>query len=951
MLRFLIAQLGARPGRVAALGLGILVAAVAFTLLTAAARTSELRVRGTVSGNFRTAYDILVRPRGSATPLERSAGLVRSNYLSGIYGGITLRQWSTIAHVPGIEVAAPVANVGYVFPWQKVRIGIKGLLTNAPAQLYRIKTWWRAIDGGRYPGFVWYVYYTRRGRFVGETRWGIMGEVDSRRPGYTQPCDGFARPLFAQGPFDPLQRGELACFAAGQKKNSFNWGVRDPSFNDFVGGQGQAQFPIALAAIDPSSEAKLVDLDRAMVAGRYLRPIDAMALRRQPSGRFVVPLVPVIASSQSYVGEQLEVEVERLHVPRGTDVPEALSAGACTTGNRPCPETVSPPKGASYRTGREFLERLRGTVIDTRTKPIAPFYRRLLTQTQDWAPGSGVLQTEGIWTVSPVRYRSLARGHLAPLPTRNPASVWQTTVSALSYTQPPTENADLQFRRLQQRVTLNQTIESGVLTPAMRVVGEFDPRKLPGFSPLSRVPLETYYPPILEPADAASSQELHGQNYLPTQNLGGYVAQPPLLLTTIAALKRYFLNPRYFGGIPKAVRQAPLSVVRVKVKGVTGPDAVSQARIRLVAGQIHARTGLDVDITAGSSPHPLLISLPRGRFGSPPLLLREGWSKKEVSLTFLRALDRKSLSLLALILVTCAFFLANGAFAAVRGRRSEIGTLLTLGWSRRSIFLVVLGELVLVGLVAGLLGTGIALATATIFSLSLSLLQSLLVLPISLALALTAGLLPAWRAARGAPLDAIRPAVSLGRSTRRVRNVAGMAFVNLRRVPSRTLAAVLGLALGVAALTFLLAIERAFQGAVVGTLLGNAISVQVRGTDFAAVGLTLGLASLSIADVLYLNLRERQVELVTLRTFGWPDPVLRRLVALEALGFGLLGGCAGALVGSLIAGLVFEVGSAHLAAAALLAAAGGTAAALLASLPQLSRIQRLIPPTVLAADE
>ena len=72
------------------------------------------------------------------------------------------------------------------------------------------------------------------------------------------------------------------------------------------------------------------------------------------------------------------------------------------------------------------------------------------------------------------------------------------------------------------RIGGNQTIEGGVMNPAMKVVGRFDPQKLPGFSPLSRVPMETYYPPILEPADAASRRALHGHDYLPTQNLGGY---------------------------------------------------------------------------------------------------------------------------------------------------------------------------------------------------------------------------------------------------------------------------------------------------------------------------------------------------------------------------------------------------------------------------------------------
>src|SRR5207247_2604393 len=138
--------------------------------------------------------------------------------------------------------------------------------------------------------------------------------------------------------------------------------------------------------------------------------------------------------------------------------------------------------------------------------------------------------------------------------------------------------------------------------------------------------------------------------FLPTQNMGGYVQQPPLILTTLNALRSYYLNPHWWGGgnlyrhegVPASFRRAPLSVIRVRVSGVKGPDAVSRERVRVVAQKIHEATGLDVDVTVGSSPHPMLISLPKGRFGQPPLLLREGWSKKGVSVVFLNALDRKS---------------------------------------------------------------------------------------------------------------------------------------------------------------------------------------------------------------------------------------------------------------------------------------------------------------------
>ncbi len=116
MSRLAWSQLRYRAARSVALLMGMLVAVTAFCVLTASARTSQLRTVGTVSAHFRAAYDILVRPRGARTRLESSTGTVQPNFLSGIYGGISLRQYHDIAQLPGVSVAAPIAMVGYGLP-------------------------------------------------------------------------------------------------------------------------------------------------------------------------------------------------------------------------------------------------------------------------------------------------------------------------------------------------------------------------------------------------------------------------------------------------------------------------------------------------------------------------------------------------------------------------------------------------------------------------------------------------------------------------------------------------------------------------------------------------------------------------------------------------------------------------------------------------------------------
>ena len=159
-----------------------------------------------------------------------------------------------------------------------------------------------------------------------------------------------------------------------------------------------------------------------------------------------------------------------------------------------------------------------------------------------------------------------------------------------------------------------------------------------------------------------------------------------------------------------------------------------------------------------------------------------------------------------------------------------------------------------------------------------------------------------------------------------------------------------GLTIGIGALTVLLAIERSYHGTLVGTLLGDALALQVRGADLAAIGLTIGLAAFSVADVLYVNLRERAAEIVTLRTSGWSERQLGLLVALEAGVLGLVGSLAGATLGVVLTALLLSVSVGSLVVAAALAALGGTLTTVVASLLPLSRLQRLTAPSVLAAE-
>jgi putative ABC transport system permease protein len=447
-------------------------------------------------------------------------------------------------------------------------------------------------------------------------------------------------------------------------------------------------------------------------------------------------------------------------------------------------------------------------------------------------------------------------------------------------------------------------------------------------------PLQTYGAPGLTAADARTRALLGGRPLLPSGNVAGYLTQPPLILTNLASLPR-FTAPHYDPGLARA----PISAIRVRVAGVRGIDDVSRERVRRAAEAIQRRTGLQVDLTIGSSPAPKTIALPAGLHGRPALTVHEPWIRKGVGVAILDAVDRKSLVLFGLILVVCMLFVANATAAAVRARRTELGVLVALGWGTGRLFGAVLWELGTIGACAGVLGAGLALALSAATGTEVDVVRCALAVPAAIGLTLAAGAVPAWRAARATPVDALRPAVRAGHGGR-PRGVAGLAALNLRRVPGRTLLAALSLAVGVCALTLLLATTLAFHGVLVGSLLGDLVSVRVRAVDYVAVITTILLGAFSVADVLYLNLRERAAEMATLHATGWAEKDLGRLVVFEGLGIGVAGALPGAALGLAGAAALAGAVPVGLVAVTALAAAAGTVVATGASLVPVALLWR-----------
>jgi hypothetical protein len=669
--------------------------------------------------------------------------------------------------------------------------------------------------------------------------------------------------------------------------------------------------PVLIAAVDPVAEAKLDGLNHAVVSGSYLAQNG-----KDRSAPFHTTTFPVLASSDIGMDEYADTSVQGLAAPS------------------------SPPHMTIAWLRKEAA--VVGHPVASNRSTAAHAYQHLLAAMRNV---NGLEQdVAAYWGVSPVRYQRAASGALSPQIIDNRLSIWHIPLSV----DVSMDNEDNQFRsiKVHSHASNKYSLDvSPIATP--RLVGVFNPATITSFDPLSAVPLGAYQPTAAKPANAATAHALGGHNLLPNENLGGYVSQPVNLITSLSALPALQHQDRYSGNLHL---NDPISVIRVRVAGVTGPDKVSLARIREVAQQIELRTHLDVDIVDGASGAPTTIDLPAGKYGTPPLTLTENWVKKGVAAAIITAVDKNSLALYLLILFVCALFVANSASATVRARRQELGLLACLGWTKPRLFATVLGELAMIGLVAGVIGAGAALGLSASLNLHASLARAALAVPVAVAVAVLAGVAPAWIAARGQPIATVRPAVAGVGRAHHPGGITAMAVVNVLRAPGRAVLAATSLAAGIVALTVLAAISAAFHGVLVGSLLGTAVSLQVRSVDYVAAIATITVGVVAVADVIYLNIRERAPELSAIRSFGWRERALGRLVVTEGAIVGLTGSVVGAVVGLVVAAEIAGQLPDRLyfiAAAAVIAGVVVTSAAAL--LP--AQILRRLPASYLLAEE
>jgi len=345
VIRLGIRELVARRTATALSAAAILTATLSFLVLAGTGKTTRAALEGETGRAWNTPYDLLVRPGGSRSPVEDTEGRIRPNYVSGLLGGITGKQLAAIKATPGVEVAAPIAMVGFV-EWPSAYV-LPLRARGAGSSVYRIRAT-IAGDAGlsTYPIERRYVVISKEGDLQFNPSGGVLDLPGGRSIDCAYPVNCFA--------------GRVCGFGEGCQKGAY------PSIHAARYYLPLLQ-PIVIAGIDPVAEAKVAGLDGCVTSGRYLteadHPLSSGEDEDPPTER-----IPVLVSTHAFVDQTLTVHVERAARPG------ELDGGA------------APQKLRSWEP------------VGTRTSTLAELYLRYLPSIHDY------LDPWPIWSAGEVRY-------------------------------------------------------------------------------------------------------------------------------------------------------------------------------------------------------------------------------------------------------------------------------------------------------------------------------------------------------------------------------------------------------------------------------------------------------------------------------------------------------------------------------------------------------------------
>lgn len=755
-----------------------------------------------MDAGWRGAYDLLVLPPDAATLPISGKQVVPSDFLAVRSSGITRTQWQAVEQVPGVEVAAPLASLGWVRP-DAVNLTVQFATPNA-GQLIRIDTTIQSPDGSL--------------------------ERDSGYFGLNY--DNPERPPIAVDTFH--SRGwDTSIASVGL------WTTLPMAWGDVVG-------------IDPIEEDRLIGLD-GYVAGETLQR--GLTTTFDQGYQHSAVRVPVLTPAQENVNGQVTITISTISSVDISSIAAALKDPPSALTNR----------ADALAWANDLIEQqtagATSTVVSSRSSDlqnlVQPLRETLVTfvngMFQTGTTGSASSSGRNVVLLSgstPYRLDDQGRVSLDSLGT------WGDLVEPVidaaqpsNFVQPPMSLNDmLQYR------PLTVTVPDPFLVNAL---GTYDLRAITSryAAATNYVPLGIYGEPTRQlVADAAGNPAT--QEVPVSLNPGGLNPLPPIGLTnleTVEALR----GPQF------------IDAIRVRVADISSYTPGAVDRIAQVAQAIRDRTGLHVDVVAGSSPVDVNVDV-QG-VGT----VREQWTTLGEAPRIVTGAEGLSGLLLGGAGLVMLLYLGSFGVFLVDDQRRGLEVLRQIGWRRMSRIWLLVGQALLLGTASAIL----AVCLLAVFDATTEVNLPVIAYPIAALAVIGAHVAAAGLAAltgrRGRQRNVVEPArwLSLG--------VVRLGVRNSLETPRRLLTVAIALALSIAVAGTIAAVEVAYGGELRTSVLGGLVWLRVGWYHLLAAGAAL-FAAASIALDSGVLAVERRVSLIALlRATGWRARAITGVVAVE----------------------------------------------------------------------
>ncbi|MFZ3070736.1 MAG: hypothetical protein WA110_06420 [Anaerolineaceae bacterium] len=614
--------------------------------------SANLDLNKSLTGLPRQTYDILVRSPQAIDPIEVKYDLIEPNHLNGINGGISFAQFEQIKTIADVEVAAPVAMLGY-YPQN---LNMIKLLDPLPWGLYKIELSNRVSNG-----------------------------INAYEVKYKNPVYGFYTDARSFSLGVDFER-ETAII---KEKGYFRVSNLDDT-SDFGFWMSNGIKEILVAAIDPEEEAKLLGLDQLIIKGTYLSS-DNSSLPSDYGLKFIQ--VPALLNNKNYLDQTYLVKLTRLEVPyanKGDALDQMESLPAIAELNN-YPESniyqfEIPMSG--FNTSMDSLLTVKDNqVISQRNAVLAIDGKQSSPSKVSYEVYNGKVEGwQGFEPIFEAVPQALIGGEDDDMDTFFCDSSAQTCLNNRIWEIP----AEISYRP--------QSLSSNQMSIYFYGVGQYDVEQIikAHANELNEVPLETYNPPEATLKYSDDGKELPQPIPIhPTLNSYGYLTTPPDALISLASLQELILNSCtvYPENSSNGLEQIEcpqkdnfISAIRVRVGGITTMDESAEEKVIAVAKEITELTGLKADVMVGASLQPVLVHIP-GMDGIPAVgFVEENWIKKGVTTSYSKGFTLiTALAALAMVSAGSLLILLMN-YQALLSYQDEFLLLHTLGWKKSTIF-------------------------------------------------------------------------------------------------------------------------------------------------------------------------------------------------------------------------------------------------------------------------